>query len=331
MPITRRALTALLFSIACNFTASPDAAEAGNLQELRIDYATYNPLSLVLKEKGILEKLFANEGIAVRFVQSQGSNKALEFLNAGAIDIGSTAGSAALVACVNGNPIKAVYVYSRPEWTALVTRKDSGITKLTDLKGKRVAATRGTDAHIFLVQALGTAGLTEKDIKLVPLQHGDGRIALDRGDVDAWAGLDPMMAASELENGDVLFYRNAEANSWGVLDVREDFAKQHPDVVAKVLSGYEEARRWALANPRAFKDIIVAFTRLPAPVIDRQIDTRTDLTHNAIGDDQRRSIVAAGRALQSAGILPQGVDVNAAAESLVDAHFFDAAEADAAR
>jgi sulfonate transport system substrate-binding protein len=140
-----------------------------------------------------------------------------------------------------------------------------------------------------------------------------------------------MMAASELENGDVLFYRNAEANSWGVLDVREDFAKQHPDVVAKVLAGYEEARRWALANPRAFKDIIVAFTRLPAPVIDRQIDTRTDLTHNAIGDEQRRSIAAAGRALQSAGILPQGVDVNAAADSLLDAHFFAAAAADAAR
>src|SRR5258707_3076731 len=49
------------------------------------------------------------------------SNKALEFLNAGSIDFGSTAGSAALVARINGNPIKSIYVYSRPEWTALVT------------------------------------------------------------------------------------------------------------------------------------------------------------------------------------------------------------------
>src|SRR5204863_67598 len=102
---------------------------------------------------------------------SAGSNKALEFLNAGSIDFGSTAGSAALVAKINGNPIKSIYVYSRPEWTALVTTKDSGITGVADLKGKRVAVTRGTDPHIFLVRALLGAGLSEKDITPVLLQQ----------------------------------------------------------------------------------------------------------------------------------------------------------------
>ena len=123
-------------------------------KEIHIDWATYNPVSMVLKEKGLLEKEFAKDGIAIRWVQTLGSNKALEFLNAGSIDFGSTAGSAALVAKINGNPIKSIYVYSRPEWTALVTRKDSAITKIEDLKGKRVAVTRGTDPHIFLVRAL---------------------------------------------------------------------------------------------------------------------------------------------------------------------------------
>ena len=94
-------------------------------KEIRIDWATYNPVSMVLKDKGLLEKEFAKDGIAIRWVQTLGSNKALEFLNAGSIDFGSTAGSAALVAKINGNPIKSIYVYSRPEWTALVTRKDS--------------------------------------------------------------------------------------------------------------------------------------------------------------------------------------------------------------
>ena len=72
----------------------------------------------------MLEKEFAKDGIGIRWVQTLGSNKALEFLNAGSIDFGSTAGSAALVAKINGNPIKSIYVYSRPEWTALVTTKD---------------------------------------------------------------------------------------------------------------------------------------------------------------------------------------------------------------
>src|SRR5579862_2175547 len=115
------------------------ARAADKPSDINIDWATYNPVSMVLKEQGLLEKEFAKDGIGIRWVQSLGSNKALEFLNAGSIDFGSTAGSAALLGKINGNPIKSIYVYSRPEWTALVTRKDTAIDKITDLKGKRVA------------------------------------------------------------------------------------------------------------------------------------------------------------------------------------------------
>src|ERR671939_521371 len=196
--LSRRGFAALL-AVSTFLPGVARAADA--LKEIRIDWATYNPVSLVLKQKGLLEKEFAKDGISIIWVQSAGSNKALEFLNAGSIDFGSTAGSAALVARINGNPIKSIYVYSRPEWTALVVGKDSKITKVEELKGKRVAVTRGTDPHIFLVRALLDAGLSEKDVKLVLLQHPDARLALDRGDVEAWAGLDPMMAAAEIENG----------------------------------------------------------------------------------------------------------------------------------
>ena len=215
------------------------SAGAAPLDEVRLDWATYNPVSIVIRSQGLMEKEFEKDGTKVRWVQSLGSNKALEFLNASSIDFGSTAGSAALVARINGNPIKSIYVYSRPEWTALVTRKDTGITKVADLKGKSVAVTRGTDPHIFLVRALADAGLSDKDVKFVLLQHADGRAALIRGDVDAWAGLDPMMAAAELDDGAVLFYRKPEANTWGILNVREEFANEHPDIVARVLKVYE--------------------------------------------------------------------------------------------
>ena len=79
-------------------------------------------------------------------------------------------------------------------------------------------------------------------MKLVLLQHPDGRTALERGDVAAWAGLDPMMAAAEVESGARLFYRNAAANTWGVLNVREAFAAENPDLVRRVLVTYERAR-----------------------------------------------------------------------------------------
>ena len=325
MPASRRSVLLLAVAGALAATAGATGARAQAVREIRIDYATYNPVSLVLKEKGLLEKAFAKDGIAIRWVQTLGSNKALEFLNAGSIDFGSTAGSAALVARLNGNPIKSIYVYSRPEWTALVTRKDTGIAKVADLKGRRVAVTRGTDPHIFLVRALAEAGLSDKDVRFVLLQHPDGRLALERGDVDAWAGLDPMMAATEVEAGSILFYRKPEANTWGILNVREEFAKKHPDLVTRVLEAYEEARRWSVANPEALKKTFAEFTKLPPAVVDRQIDTRTELTHSVIGEPQRESILAAGLALRDAGVLPASTDVKAAVDDLIDARYLSKA------
>jgi len=308
----------LLLSGLASGLAPSLARAAANPSEIRIDWATYNPVSMVLKEKGLLEKEFAKDGIRIRWVQTLGSNKALEFLNAGSIDFGSTAGAAALVAKINGNPIKSIYVYSRPEWTALVTAKDASITKIEDLKGKRVAVTRGTDPHIFLVRALQSVGLTEKDITPVLLQHPDGKTALIRGDVQAWAGLDPMMAQAEVEDGAKLFYRKPEANTWGILNVREEFLKAHPDLAKRVLAVYEEARKYSLANYDEVKRIFIAATKLPDAVVDKQLKERTELTHSKIGAPQKESILAAGIALQQAGVIPANVDVKATVDALID-------------
>jgi sulfonate transport system substrate-binding protein len=295
--------------------------QSAGISELRLDWATYNPVSIVIRTQGLLEKEFEKDGIKVRWVQTLGSNKALEFLNAGAIDLGSTAGAAALIARINGNPIKSIYVYSRPEWTALVTRPNTGITKVADLKGKSVAVTRGTDPHIFLMRALADAGLTDKDVKFVLLQHPDGRLALTRGDVDAWAGLDPMMAAAELEDGAVLFFRKPEANTWGILNVREEFAQQNPEIVARVLKVYERARRWSLANPKELTKLLAEAAKIPEKIAEKQLVERTELTHSAIGKPQADSILAAGLALQEAGVLPANVDIRKAVDELIDPRF----------
>jgi sulfonate transport system substrate-binding protein len=298
------------------------AFAAETLTTIDIDWATYNPVSMLLKNKGLLEQEFAKDGIAIRWVQTLGSNKALEFLNAGSLDFGSTAGAAALIGRINGNPIKSIYVYSRPEWTALVVRKDSPIHTVEDLKGKSIAVTRGTDPHIFLVRALQAARLTEKDVKIVLLQHPDGKTALIRGDVEAWAGLDPMMAAAEVEDGARLFYRNPEANTWGILNVRQPFLAQHPDIVRRVLLAYEAARQLALAHPEELKRIFIAATKLPEAVVDKQLDERTDLTRSRIGDPQRRSILAAGLALQQAGVIGSDVDIKTSVDALIDPAVF---------
>jgi len=313
--LTRRALGGAALA-----TFAIGRARAAAPEEIRIDWATYNPVSLILKDQGLLEKEFAKDGIKIRWVMSAGSNKALEFLNAGSLDFGSTAGAAALIGKVNGNPLKSVYVFSRPEWTALVTQKDSAIKTVADLKGQRVAGTRGTDPHIFLVRALATAGLSEKDVKLVLLQHADGRTALERGDVVAWAGLDPMMAASEVESGARLFYRKPEANTWGILNVSEAFAGANPALVRRVLAVYETARIWCLGHQAELKASMMTATKLSDPVISKQLE-RTDISSGKIGKVQADTIIAAGKALQEAGVLDAKLDMAAITNGMIDPSF----------
>lgn len=307
----------LVFAVSSCTTQAADKPSA-----IKLDYAYYNPVSLVLKEQGWLEQDLAQDGIKVEWTQSLGSNKALELLNSRSIDFGSTAGAAALLGKANGNPIKAVYVYSKPEWTALVTRSNTGIRNVEDLKGKKVAATRGTDPHIFLLRALDQVGLSEKDIELVQLQHPDGRAALERGDVDAWAGLDPHMAKTELEQGSQLFYRNPDFNTYGILNVREAFAQQYPNYVERVIASYEKARQWALDNPEEFKTILAEEAKLSDAVATKQLE-RTDLSEPVIGEVQKTAILAAGDVLKRSGVVPASINVEETVTSLVDPQFVE--------
>jgi sulfonate transport system substrate-binding protein len=244
----------------------------------------------------------------------------LELLNSKSVDFGSTAGVAAFIGKSNGNPIKTVYVYSRPEWTALVVGKNSPITQVADLKGKKVAVTRGTDPYVFLLRSLDQAGLTEKDIVLVPLQHADGKNALERGDVDAWAGLDPLMAQAEVEDGAKLFHRDVALNSYGVLNVREAFAKQYPAYVVRVLAAYEKARLWAIAHPAEFRALFVRDAKINDAIAGKVLD-RTDLSNLVLGDEQKKVIAASGDVLKKSGVISSTTDVNATVNDLIDPQY----------
>ncbi len=295
------------------------AACAGPVGTLGVSYAYYDPLSLVLKEKSFLQDAVGRD-VTLDWVLSQGSNKALEFLRGNSIQFGQTAGSAALLGRTNGTPIQVIAVTATSEWTALVVRPGSGIASLSDLKGRRIAVTPGTDPNIFLLRALATVGLGAGDVTLVPLQHPLGRQALDAGQVDAWAGLDPFMAEAQLQNHDVLLYRNKALISPGTLLVREDFEAAHPEVVGQVLQAYARARSWAVANPDAMAQILAKASGLSPDIAKLQL-SRIDFAGEAVGPVQMAGIRAAAPILKTSGKITAGADIDKAAATLVNTSF----------
>ena len=287
------------------------------LTELRIDYATYSPPSLVLKQQGWVEQAFP--GVTIKWVYSAGSSNALNFLQASAVDFGSTAGSAALLSRANGNPIKAVYIYEQPEWTALVVGKDSTAKSITDLKGKKIAAQKGTDPYFFLLRTLESAGLTQADIQYVNLPHADGRTALERGQVDAWAGLDPHMAASELQAGSKLIYRNKDFNTYGFLNSREDFLKKYPETTKRVIQLYERAKQYVVDHPDEAAQVLSDAAQLPLDVAKRELNERMNFKVNGTpGDTQITVLKAVVPTINSEQLANPGADVAKAVTDLIE-------------
>ncbi|MCU9593389.1 aliphatic sulfonate ABC transporter substrate-binding protein [Caldibacillus thermolactis] len=313
----KRYLFILIGLISFILVSCSEGNTDGKPNKIRLDYATYSPISLVLKEFGFLEEELKDEGIEIEWVFSQGSNKALEFLNSNSVDFGSAAGAATLISKVNGAPIKNVYIFSKPEWTALVTLEDENIDLVADLKGKKIAATIGTDPYIFLLRALNEQGIDPSEVEIVNLQHGDGATALTSGSVNAWAGLDPHMARVELESSAQLLYRNPDFNTYGFLNVREDFAKKYPGYVKRVIEAYEKARKWTLENPEKVAEILAEEAQIDLEVAKLQLE-RNDFTESIPGNAHQKAIIEAGKILQQSEVIDKTVNIQEIATELID-------------
>lgn len=332
--IARSAITLIVIALLVAAFYVIGAKPIAPLKVVTLDFAYYNPSSLVLKKFGWLENDFKQHGIDVRWVHSSGSNRALEYLNGentfeylngGSVQFASTAGLSAVLAKTKGSSIKAVYVYSRPEWTALVVGKNSNIKSVEGLRGKKIAATNGTDPYLFLLRTLKQFGIKKSEVEIVNLQHAEGRVALEQERVDAWAGLDPLMAESELENGSKLLYRNLAFNTYGFLNVNEKFAKDHPEAVKIVIENYELARKWIISNPEAAIKILSEEADISMGVARIQLTQRTDFNNSIIGSEHIIALTEAVPILMDAGLVKAGMDVNKAIKDLIDPTYMQAA------
>jgi sulfonate transport system substrate-binding protein len=308
-----------LFVAATAFAAAlagstPGWAEA---QKVRIAHSYIAAIPAVLREKGFLENALKGRDVEVQWVTALGSNKTFEFLRGGSLDFGSSGGSAALVARANGNPVQALSFLSHGELMALATLPTSGIKTPADLKGKKVAATPGTEPYYLLLRGLEQYGLSVSDIKLVPLIHPDGRLALENGNVDAWAGLDPDLAKVEIQRNAVRFYRNPDILSGSVLIAREQFVKDNPELTTIVLRAHEEARKWIIDHPDETVAIISAGAKI-TPEEAKLMLGRLDFTRPAITKADYDKIGAFGDLLKKVGDVPSSADVNALLEQLLN-------------
>jgi sulfonate transport system substrate-binding protein len=218
---------------------------------IRIGYQKYGTLVL-LKARGSLEKRLAPLHVEVEWTEFPAGPQLLEGLNVGSIDFGTAGEAPPIFAQAAGADL--VYVGNEPPASAgeaILVPKNSSITSVAELKGKKVALNKGSNVHFLLVKLLEKAGVQYKDIDTVFLTPADARAAFERGSVDAWAIWEPFFAAAQRQTGArILADGNGVVSNHQFFLASRTYASKRADVVAMVLEELAAVDQWAKTNPK---------------------------------------------------------------------------------
>lgn len=282
----RLGLSALL-AASLAFSASSQAADP-----LRIGYQKYGTLVL-LKAKGSLEKRLADQGVEVKWIEFPGGPQLLEGLNVGSVDFGVTGETPPVFAQAAGADL--LYVANEPPAPtseAILVAKDSPITSVAQLKGKKVALNKGSNVHYLLVEALKDAGLAYSDIQPVYLPPADARAAFERGSVDAWVIWDPFQAAAErqLQARVLRDGQNLVDNHQFYLATRP-YAQNNPQVLETLIEEIRQLGEESKADPANVTQQVAPLLGLPEDItrlaVERQGYGARYITPEVIEAQQR--------------------------------------------
>jgi aliphatic sulfonates family ABC transporter substrate-binding protein len=220
-------------------------AEEG-LKEIRVGFQKTSAL-LAAKALGLLEKRFASQGVAVRWVDFQAGPPLLEALNAGAIDYGYTGDAPPIFA--QAARAKILYVAAIPargDGQAILVPAGSPIKTVEELKGKKVGVAKGSSGHNLLIGALEIAHVGYDEITPVYLAPADASAAFSSGAIDAWSIWDPFFAIAEVSRNARPLPIDAKAtqqNSYFLAN--RDFAAKHPEILSAIGEEVAAATKWA--------------------------------------------------------------------------------------
>jgi sulfonate transport system substrate-binding protein len=240
-------------------------AQAG-VKEIRIGYQK-NGVLVIARQQATLEKHFASQGIAVKWIEFSSGPPMLEAMNVGSVDYGAVGDSPPVFAQAADAAI--VYAAGQPitNGQGILVPSNSPIRSIADLKGKRVGFTKGSSAHNIVMQTLEKAGLSYADITPVYLAPPDAGPAFANGSIDAWSIWDPYFAIGETkQNGRILVNASDITKTNSFYIANRDFAKSHGQVLQEIIEVTTSTAKWAESHRDEVAKALSAVTNIPLDI-----------------------------------------------------------------
>ncbi len=278
---------------------------------IRIGYQKSSTLTAVLKTNGALEKALAPLGVQVSWHEFTSGLPLLEAINTSNIDFGAdVADTVPLFAQAAG--ARLAYIAEEaasPSAQAILVGAQSPIKTLADLKGKKVAVTKGAGSHFLLLAALAKSGLNFKDISPAYLTPADGRAAFIGGNVDAWVAWDPFLTSAQRQSN----ARVLSDGSNGLASYKRyylssaAFADRRSDVLNVIFGKLDETGQWVKAHPKDAAALLARLWGIDAATVEEANSHRSYkvgvVTAPGLSEQQRIA-----DAFFSEGLLPVKVD-----------------------
>ncbi len=262
----------------------------------------------IARAMGALDKVEKKHDVKIEFkVFSYGApeNQALA---AGELQIASAGMGPAIVASAR-LPAKLLAI-SILEQTAVIIPKDSAITSVAGLKGKKIAYPgKGSQQYPLLVKALADAGLEIGDVELFKTKGSDVPTLLANKSVDAGITWDPhvsnALAAGHskvlIKAEKILPIKAGHYIGNGVY-ARNDFIEARPELVQDLISAIVEAVDFILKNEDKAIKMWSETIGFPEEVIRFAIEQKISV-YNMDVAPEAETINAYTKFLKDAGIL----------------------------
>lgn len=306
-----RHLSAIASILALAVGSIPSVHAQTATNQIRIGYQKSSTLTSILKANGDLEKALAPLNVRISWHEFTSGLPLLEAINTGNIDFGAdVADTVPLFAQAAG--AKLAYIAEEaasPSAQAILVRADSPISSVADLRGKKVAVTKGAGSHYLLLAALAKSGLSFKDIVPAYLTPADGRAAFIGGNVDAWVAWDPFLTSTQRQSGarTLIDGENGLAGYKRYYLSSAAFAEKRADVLKIIFQKLDETGKWVKANPKDAANQLAGQWGIEAPIVEEANSHRSyrvgAVTKAGLSEQQRIA-----DAFLAEGLLPSKVN-----------------------
>jgi len=258
---------------------------------------------------------FKEQGLNVTLQPHTSGKAALNAILDGRADLATTSETPIVFSTLANK--KKVYIISTigttTEGIAIIARKDLGILKPSDLKGKKIGVTAGTNGAYFLDSFLLSNGIGKNEVELINLKPEESVAAVLNGSVDAFSAWNPHLSTLQKRlaaNGTTFYNKTIYLWTWNLV-AGQDYVTRNPEIIGRVVKALVKAEDFAKGHPEESQKLIAAALNISADELEWQWNIykfRNSLTQEMLMNAESQATWAIENHLTTASQLPNYLD-----------------------